>query len=76
MKSTGGAIPTRYSSKHEGFRTFQEDEILRDIKHSFSTRQTEDGVEDINTVTYELPDKRTIQIQKSDIENSLLSSEG
>jgi actin-like protein 6A len=74
-KSTGGPIPTRYSSKHEGFKTFQEDEILRDIKHSFSTRQTEDGVEDINTVSYELPDKRTIQIQKSEIENSLLSSE-
>lgn len=54
---------------------FQEDEVLRDIKHSFSTRQTEDGVEDVNVVNYELPDKRMIQIQKSDIENSLFSSE-
>ena len=54
---------------------FQEDEVLRDIKHFFSTRQTEDGVEDVNVVNYELPDKRMIQIQKSDIENSLFSSE-
>ena len=66
-KQTGGTVPTRFSSTHEGFRRFQEDEVLRDIKHSFSTRQTDDGIEDINNVVYELPDKQTIQIQKSEV---------
>lgn len=39
-KSTGGIVPIRFSSSCLGFRQFQEDEVLRDIKHSFSTRQT------------------------------------
>lgn len=49
-------------------------EVLRDIKHSFSPRQTEDGLEDITTIDYELPDKSTITVNRGDIEQKILST--
>ncbi len=45
-KATGGHIPTRFAgSVTESFRHYHETEILRDIKHSFSSKPTEDGIE-------------------------------
>lgn len=74
-KSAGGRVPTRFGTEvTESFRQYQELEVLRDIKHSFSERQTEDGLEDVTTVDYELPDKSTITVNRSDIEQKILTT--
>ena len=58
------------------FLAFHKNQLIRDIKEHFPMKNPEEMAEDINKIVYELPDKKSITIEKAHINNPLTNLNG